>query len=447
MTAPGAAPEAPTVRTRPTAALVRAAIVGALALVLAVLTGRPPLVLFGLPLVVWAIAALALRIARGEELGTAQPTAQLNRRRIEEDSAATLTVSGVSGQLVSATLPMQPHSELAPRYGSATGDGQARLRIGAKRWGRIRVGPVHVLVSDALGAYRAQLTLPATSLQVVPNPVVLDAPVDVPTPIGVSGAHLSRRRGDGTALSEVRAFRPGDRLHRINWRVTNRTGELHTNATFTEQDTDVLIVTDTTTDVSPGPWAGNDAPTSLDMTVRATSAVARHYLAAGDRVSVFDIGHLIGPVPPGSGPRQLRVLTDALSRAGRDDGDSRALRRLRSVRPGTLTVVCSPLLRAEAIGQIGELVAHGADVIVVDTLPPSVGDVSVLNGRPLRLEGRTSERFWPEAWALRRLQRETTVRELREAGVPVTTWEGPSSLAPVLLSLSAARTAPRRRRS
>ena len=68
-------------------------------------------------------------------------------------------------------------------------------------------------------------------------------------------------------------------------------------------------------------------------------------------------------------------------------------------------------------------------------------------GRPLRVDGQVSDRFWPEAWAMRRMQRERTVRELREAGVPVTAWEGPSSLAPVLLSLSVARTAPRRRRS
>ena len=97
--------------------------------------------------------------------------------------------------------------------------------------------------------------------------------------------------------------------------------------------------------------------------------------------------------------------------------------------------------------QIGQLVSQGADVIVVDTLPPSVGDVGPLTGRSLRLDGRVSERFWPEAWAMRRLLRESTVRELREAGVPVTAWEGPASLAPVLLSLSAARSAPRMRRS
>lgn len=152
-------------------------------------------------------------------------------------------------------------------------------------------------------------------------------------------------------------------------------------------------------------------------------------------------------MPAGSGPRQLRVLTTALSRATRDEGVMRPVRRLRTVRQGTLTVVCSPLLNRDTIDQIGVLVAHGADVIVVDTLPPSIGDVAPLRGKALRVDGRVSDRFWPEAWALRRLLRGRTVRELREAGVPVTAWEGPSSLAPVLLSLSAARTAPRRRRS
>lgn len=441
------APGRPLLRMRPTGALLRAVIAGCAAVAAAVLLGRPMLILVALPLLAWALVAFARRLARGEELGVAGPRMQIGRRTIEEGSSASVSVSTAPGVLTAATFPMQADAEFSPRYGSTAADGSLRLSLSAQRWGRVRVGPVHVAVNDSLGAFRDQLQLPAQDVQVVPSPTVLDAPVEVPTPIGVSGVHLSRRRGDGTALSEVRSFRPGDRLHRINWRVSQRTGELHTNATFTEQDTEVLIVTDTISDVAPAPWAGADAPTSLDMTIRATSAVANHYLTAGDRVSVFDIGHLIGPVRAGTGPRQLRVLTDALARAGRDDRQMRSVRRLRAVRPGTLTVVCTPLLHSEVITQIGELVAHGADVIVVDTLPPSIGDVSVLNGKPLRQDGRISERFWPEAWAIRRLLRRTTVRELREAGVPVTAWEGPSSLAPVLLSLSAARTAPRMRRS
>ena len=233
---------------------------GVLALALALLRGEPALVLAGLPLLAWSLLAVARRTARGEERSYPAPSLHLNRRRIDEDGAARATVTTSPGLLTTANVPRPPHADLAPRHGSLTGDGGAALRIGARRWGRIEVGPVHVLVADPLGAFRAQVDLPPVSLQVVPSSVVLDAPVDVPTPIGVSGAHLSRRRGDGTALSEVRAFRPGDRLHRINWRVTSRTGQLHTNATFTEQDTEVLVVTDTTADVSPPPGPARTRP-------------------------------------------------------------------------------------------------------------------------------------------------------------------------------------------
>lgn len=431
----------------PTPALRRAAVAGGVALLLAVLLGREQLVLVGLPLVLWAVLALALRFARGQDTALAAPRLRVSSQDLEEGATAALTVPGPRGMLTAATIPPPPQADVAPRRGALAGEGNLPLRLTARRWGRIRVGPTHVLIADPFGAFRAQQQLQELEVRVVPTSVVLDAPAVVPTPLGISGVHLSRRRGDGTALAEVRPFRSGDRLHRINWPVTSRTGTLHTNATFTEQDTDVLIVTDTTLDITPAPWAAGDAPTSLDMTIRATTAIARHYLTLGDRVALTDLGHLIGPVPVGSGPRQLRVLTSALAQAGRADGLLRRVNRIRSVRPGTLVVVCSPLLGEEVIAQIGRLVAFGGDVIVVDTLPPSIGEVGVLRGRPVQAEGVDPLRCWPEAWALRRLLRQGTIAELRQAGVPVTAWEGPSSLAPILTSLSAARTAPRRRRS
>ena len=436
-----------TLRLRPTPALFRAVAIAGAALTLAVLRGSPALIAAGLPLLAWCAVSLARRTARAEENDVGGAHMRVTRPTVEEGGTSAAVVTTAPGVLTSVTLPRAPHVDLAPPCGSLAGDGSARIRITAHRWGLVPVGPAHVLVSDSFGAVRAQQTLPTLGVKVVPSASILDAPVTVPSPIGVSGAHLSARHGDGTALSEVREFRPGDRLHRINWRVTSRTGKLHTNATFTEQDTDVLIVTDTISDIQPAPWTAATEPTSLDLTSSATTAVARHYLTAGDRVSLFDIGHLIGPVRAGTGPRQLRVLTDALSRAGRRDSTLRATRRLQRVRPGTLTVVCSPLLEKAAITQIGELVSRGAEVIVVDTLPASIGDVSVLTGRAPRAAGLSPDRFWPEAWALRRLLRERTVRDLEEAGVPVTPWEGPSSLAPVLLSLTRARTAPRMRRS
>ena len=61
------APPEPALRPRPTAALVRAAAVGVLALALALLRGEPALILAGLPLLAWSLLAVARRTARGEE--------------------------------------------------------------------------------------------------------------------------------------------------------------------------------------------------------------------------------------------------------------------------------------------------------------------------------------------------------------------------------------------
>src|SRR5699024_9865041 len=165
-------PQPPPLRMRPTAALVRAAAIGCGALALAVLTGRPELILAGLPLLAWALVALARRILRGEEQGIPTPRLSVNRRRLEEGGTAAVRVAGTPGTLVAATIPRRGHTALGPRHGSLGADGTAGLRVSAQRWGQVSVGPVHVLVADALGAFRAQRELPPLTLQVVPTATV-----------------------------------------------------------------------------------------------------------------------------------------------------------------------------------------------------------------------------------------------------------------------------------
>ncbi|MDO5662264.1 MAG: DUF58 domain-containing protein [Brachybacterium sp.] len=439
-------------RTRPTPAMTRAAFSAVILMLAALLASRVELLLIALPLMAWTVVALVRRLLHGQtdDAKIPGPRTAASDRQIAEGSRAVFEVRGEPGMLVAATWPRLPHTTMVPRDGGSVGAGRARLVARPRRWGRYQVGPAHVLVADAMGAYREQRTLPAVPLEVTPDAPVLDAPLDLPNPLGMSGPHLSRRRGDGTALADVREFRPGDRLTRINWRVTSRTGTMHTNATFTEQDTDVLIVTDSLFDVEPPPHAPVDSPTSLDVTIRAATAIARHYLGIGDRVGIHDLGPMIQPLRAGAGPRQLRMVSMTMARAERGSvGGSRPVRRLRSVRAGTLVVMCTPLLSPHALEQIGDLLASGAELIVVDTLPGTVGRVEDLHGRPTRARGTSSavDRCWDEAWTLRRLQRRETVDELRRRGVPVTTWEGPASLTPVLMSLAVLSRAPKMRRS
>jgi uncharacterized protein (DUF58 family) len=435
------------VPTLPSPALLRAVVVGALPAVLALLLGRVELLLISLPLLAWALLAVVRRLARGEGEGMREVRVLSSNPSIAEGGTVRIAVESPEPALLGLTVPLPAHASLTPPLGSQLDADRVRLRLTARRWGRYEVGPLHLALSDPMGAFRAQQHLKPLQLQVTPDSSLLEAPPNLPTPIGVAGVHLSARRGQGTALADVRPFQPGDRLHRINWRVTSRTGTLHTNATFAERDTDVLLVADTLQDVfAPGLEAS--AVSSLDITVRAISAISRHYLGIGDRVGLHDLGPRIGAVRAGSGPRQLRVLIETLARAERSTTGVPRIRRIGAVRGSTLVVVCTPLLDDRVVAQIGEVLARGADVIVVDTLPADVGDAAALGGRRAPGARRGDpQRYWPEAWTLRRLLRESTVRALHEQGVPVTPWEGPGSLAPVLLSLSRAASAPRMRRS
>ena len=101
--------------TRPTPAMVRAAVVGCGALAMAVLLGRPPLLLVGLPLLAWALTALALRILRGQEGGIAAPEVLPGRRTIQEGGASAVSLRASSDALTSVTVPLQPGALLSPR--------------------------------------------------------------------------------------------------------------------------------------------------------------------------------------------------------------------------------------------------------------------------------------------------------------------------------------------
>ncbi|WP_251359248.1 DUF58 domain-containing protein [Kangiella sp. TOML190] len=58
------------------------------------------------------------------------------------------------------------------------------------------------------------------------------------------GGHLSPFKGRGMEFSEVRQYQPGDDIRTIDWRVTARTGEVHTKIFQEERERPVFIVLD-----------------------------------------------------------------------------------------------------------------------------------------------------------------------------------------------------------
>lgn len=413
----------------PTTAFTRS---WALTLVLglaAVVLHRVDLFVLAVPFIVHLVWALAVR-----PQGVPEVEASASTVLVEEGAAMTyrLRAPGWSG-LVAAQVGLTHGMAHDPVTGAAVGaDGEVAVGVQAERWGRYTLPVAPIVLVDASGAWRGQAERRELRLVVRPRTEPLSGGSGVSRPIGMSGVHRSRDRGEGTELAQVRGFTPGDRLRRINWRITSRLPGVHVNAMLVERDTDVLIVTDSPPDVGIEGEA-----TSLDATVRAVAGITQHYCGFGDRVALHDLGTRIGSVRPGTGHRQVKVMLHQLARTNPATDASYHGRRVPSLSSGTLVFVCSPLLEPMVLDEIVRLRRLGAEVVVVDTLPDRVGR---------SFDDHEPATFLGEAWMLRRLGRDEPLLRLEELGIPVVSWQGPSSLAVVLQAMEAARTAPRMRR-
>ena len=109
----------------------------------------------------------------------------------------------------------------------------------------------------------------------------------------------------------MRPFRPGDRLRRINWAVSSRTGALHVTSTWSDRDTQVLLLLDTEYDI--GESEGIDGAGEQPRHRRAGGGGDRRALPARRRPGqVIDLGRRVRDVRPGSGRRHLRRVLEVL---------------------------------------------------------------------------------------------------------------------------------------
>lgn len=439
---------------RPSAALERAIVVVAVLVLCAVLFRRPDLAVLAIPFLVGTGLGLA-GIRRGE---LAVRTSAAPVALLEGDTTDVTVTVGSTGPLdvVAVTVGYGAGliAESAPRarrvrYARVTSlaagqEVDLRFPLRSVRWGRAMVGPVSISTYAADGLLcRDPVRVPDVGLHVWPLRESFQATETVPRAEGMVGLHRSRLLGDGTDIAEVRPFQPGDRLRRINWRISMREQALHVTSTVSDRDTDVVLCLDTRYEVwTEGRGPRRDAPhglgedeSSLDLAVRAAAAIAEHYLRAGDRVGLVDLGQPLRRVRQGAGRAHLMRLFEVLL-------DVRGYRRvdqtimrlaLSELPPGALVVIMSPLVGEAAFGSVATLARSGHSVVAVDTLPPNPGP-----GEPTE---------WTElAWRVWWLERSNSIGRLSELGVAVVPWSGAGSLDDVLRDVSRAARAPRLRR-
>ena len=304
---------------RPTAALLRAALASLLLAGLAVVGGRPDLLVIAAPLLVFAAAAVLHRPSQLPRADTSLLHATL---REGEGTVVRATVSN-GAEVEHAVAALTPRRFLAfkPPQGVrgvtvpvGSDSVVVDIPVGTTRWGRRSVGDGLVAATSAWAGFRwGPCAVQSQMLTTLPLPGQFDTTAPTPHPIGLVGANPARRTGDGTDFSSIRPFYPGDRLRRVQWRVSLRTGALHVTSTHSEEDSSILLVVDAVADLGVGGGITGRA-SSLDVTVRAAGAVAEHYLHRGDLVGLRVLGSTKrNTVAMGAGTRHLRRVLDTLA--------------------------------------------------------------------------------------------------------------------------------------
>ena len=427
---------APVSQWRPTNALGRALVVGAVGVALALLVGDASLVVLATPLVLAAALGLVHRPAREPHVD-----ARLDHLSIHEGQGTTSRLELAEAddvEYLTRVAGRPPYVALHPaggRFGLLLDGPVPDIEISPRRWGRRMLGEEKVALYTPWAGYRfGPVVVGGRQVRVLPVTPPYDSRAEAPQPLGLVGAHRSRRSGSGTELAGIRPFLPGDRLRRINWRVSLRTGALHVVSTRAEEDTGVLLVVDALAD--HGSSGGVDgASSSLDLTVRAAAAIAEHHVRTGDRVALRVIGRGQEQVGYGTGTRHLRRIQDRLAtvRTGGVAEPERGVLQL-GVTGGAVVIVMSPML-AESVGTVAAMLTRrGVPVLVIDTLPP--------DAEPAVAEG-TNPEVARLAWRMRRLERTVVLDRLAALGCPVVPWRGPGTVDAVMRRLARRAQLPR----
>jgi len=413
----------------PTRALGRAVLVAGVLVFVAVLTGRFDLVVLAVPFAIGTAISLVRRPGRAPtvEVTAAEPF-------LVEGDNLDVTVgignpnsTGFDLVVVRLAVPKWvrlQHSDRPYVVGVEAGTiAGVDLDGRVLRWGRHPLGPVvaHAVASDGLLISRPS-EAPALPLKAYPAIEHFDAAEAMPRAAGHVGGHRSRRAGEGGELAGVRRFGPGDRLRRIDWRVSLRTREIHVVSTLSDRDAEVVVLLDALHEA--GRSGGIEGRASvLDTTVRAAAGIAEHYLHRGDRVALLQYGGTVRHLRAASGRRHYMTTLEWLldvAPAGNADEPPPSSFGPHMVQGNALVMVLTPLLDVRSAAMLANLARAGRFVVAVDTL----ADASMRVRAPGKW-GDVAQRLW-------RLEREAIISQLREHGVPVVPWGGAGSLDEVL---------------
>jgi uncharacterized protein (DUF58 family) len=384
----------------------------AVALIAGILLGRPDLAAVGAAFAVSALRAWtspAPRILAAHGVPT--------RNRLVEGDQLGVTVELDVEHAARSTVTVAAPDQLAPRQRTLTvacrPGAHVELPFAATRWGRAELGPLRITVLDRANLRSATAEVADVgTVRVLPSRQRLEALIDPARTQARAGTLVSRERGEGSELAELRLQRPGDPARRVAWRASARRGRRVVADRLADRNADVVLLLDTFADVS----SGGDG--TLGVAVRTAASLAERYLERMDRVVVVGFGGVVHWLPPSMGSAAAYRIVDALV-------DSEALtsyawkdisvvpRRIIPAR--ALVVGLSPLVDPRGVGALVELRGRGFDVVVFDVSPEPFLPA------PQTRDEHLGRRLW-------RLRRDTLRARLERSGAPVVTVSAARSL-------------------
>ncbi|CAM3120389.1 DUF58 domain-containing protein [Vibrio rarus] len=188
----------------------------------------------------------------------------------------------------------------------------------------------------------------------------------------LNGQHTSAHKGQGMTFSEVRQYQAGDDVRQIDWRVTARTGKVHTKLFTEERERPVILFIDLT----PSMFSGTQLLLKSVQMCHLASLLSWTSIINKDRVgAIIRSGETLTEIRPSSSKVALLQLLHRLSHI-HNNGLTYNTNKQAPNKPTTLhsTISQNPLSinldthnseRQQALKKAAQLCRKGSELIIL----------------------------------------------------------------------------------
>ena len=279
-----------------------------------------------------------------------------------------------------------------------------------------RFEPASVLVRDLAGGTETPVSV-ETETVLACRPTVRTLPIDRATRRR-PGSSAATETGEGLEFAEVREYRRGDPVKRIDWNRYARSGELSTVRFRDERSRSIVLCLDARARCYRA--SGPGEPHAVACEAAAARAVLDAIETRGDPVGAAVLGPAFEWLPPAGGAHHVATVRRALEIDGIVPADPPSNRR------------SDADSFDEQVRTIGRRLSRGADVLVFS---PLLDDEPIAAVRTLESAGHSVTVLSPDVTTdrslgteLARLRRDERIETLRRTGIDAVDWRPDRSL-------------------